>query len=313
MAREGKLLLLTSRELYQAWKNLRDNQEVYSSRLRDALDKSVRDTRRKMVGAVLIDAIEGGGIDSASWQVAAGDLLVRGVRELTRPHVRDAIVTGMRSSTAEDRARALGVVLDIPKERLDQFSDEYSSRVAWYLNDSSRKGTEQFVDKSLAKGRHPGLIGRVVRRLTLMSPQQAISTDAFIDSLLKNTKDQRVLTARLFPYLDRQLEQRLNAFAETESMTAINFGQQIAFEEAVKRGDIPETSLKVWVTATDERVCPICKPMDGQKVPLLGKFTTKVGEVVVPPVHPNCRCTIVPEEFLGSLGEVRARLRSRAA
>lgn len=41
-----------------------------------------------------------------------------------------------------------------------------------------------------------------------------------------------------------------------------------------------------WLTARDERVCPICAPRDGKRYPLDTQER--------PPIHPQCRCTLVP-------------------
>jgi hypothetical protein len=38
-------------------------------------------------------------------------------------------------------------------------------------------------------------------------------------------------------------------------------------------------------------VCDVCRPLDGQTVPLGGKF--EPGGFAHPPAHPACRCTTV--------------------
>lgn len=41
-----------------------------------------------------------------------------------------------------------------------------------------------------------------------------------------------------------------------------------------------------WLTANDERVCPICFKLDGKRFGLKSNFR--------PPAHPNCRCSLSP-------------------
>lgn len=55
-----------------------------------------------------------------------------------------------------------------------------------------------------------------------------------------------------------------------------------------------ETQIR-WVTAEDERVCPICAPLDG-KLKKDGGWITPKGELITqPPSHPRCRCQSIVE------------------
>jgi len=50
-----------------------------------------------------------------------------------------------------------------------------------------------------------------------------------------------------------------------------------------------------WLTAEDEKVCPLCGPLD-HKLKKDGGWVLKNGQTVTaPPVHPNCRCQTVVE------------------
>ena len=51
---------------------------------------------------------------------------------------------------------------------------------------------------------------------------------------------------------------------------------------------------KTWLTADDERVCPVCGSVDGDKVGMHEKFSNGHD---LPPAHPNCRCGIAYEEI----------------
>lgn len=46
-----------------------------------------------------------------------------------------------------------------------------------------------------------------------------------------------------------------------------------------------------WQTAADERVCPICGPLQGKRAKLGKPFP---GGIMNPPAHPRCRCWVVP-------------------
>lgn len=107
----------------------------------------------------------------------------------------------------------------------------------------------------------------------------------------------------------KRLALRGRLIGDTEAFSAINFGRQLYYMEGVFTGALRQDTQKVWVTALDERVCPVCRPMDGLAVPVDKQFEvvfppprTKRGKkranakLFVPPVHPNCRCTVVLDE-----------------
>jgi hypothetical protein len=70
-------------------------------------------------------------------------------------------------------------------------------------------------------------------------------------------------------------------------MAALNAGQVAEWKEARRAGLVGPDAMKEWIVTEDELLCPVCAPMDGERV--------KVGEefsVGGPPAHPRCRCTI---------------------
>lgn len=78
---------------------------------------------------------------------------------------------------------------------------------------------------------------------------------------------------------------RINTIARTEIMRAANYGRYSAWNRSgVVKG-------KEWLTAFDDRTCDICAALDGERRRLDEQFS--VG-VLMPPAHPNCRCTAVP-------------------
>lgn len=100
---------------------------------------------------------------------------------------------------------------------------------------------------------------------------------------------------------------RATRIARSEVLRATNF----ATEQAYRQSKVVEK--KEWLTAKDERTCPWCAPMDGKTLDLNGAFyeegDTAVGtndkgkkvylkinvaDVKYPPLHPNCRCTLIP-------------------
>ena len=91
----------------------------------------------------------------------------------------------------------------------------------------------------------------------------------------------------------RKAQYRMEVIARTEVLRAHNQGR-IKFHQQVGVEKLE------WMTMEDERVCPVCGPLDGRV------FNT--GRLPQQPAHPNCRCTSVvawPLEICG--GELGAK------
>lgn len=83
-------------------------------------------------------------------------------------------------------------------------------------------------------------------------------------------------------------ESRAALIATTEITRAYAEGQRIAGEATAEAWpDVPVT--KMWHTNMDDRVCPICAPLDGAVVDIDEDFDP---EFELPPAHPACRCWI---------------------
>lgn len=103
-------------------------------------------------------------------------------------------------------------------------------------------------------------------------------------------------------YEDTYTASKSLQIARTETMRATNFATDSAYKDAGVKS-------KQWLTAADERTCEFCAPLDGKVIDIGDNFFEKGDEYVssegnslklsygdtgYPPLHPNCRCTIIP-------------------
>lgn len=115
------------------------------------------------------------------------------------------------------------------------------------------------------------------------------------------------LTARIMHVFGTASTYRAFMIARTESAMAENYADVVAWEQT----DVVES--KQWFTAEDEHVCGFCHEMDGVTITLKQSFFDK-GDVMMfedkngkphemmldfrtigePPLHPNCRCVLLP-------------------
>jgi len=98
----------------------------------------------------------------------------------------------------------------------------------------------------------------------------------------------RKIARQLFHSIDTLTRKRALVIARTEMAAAHAEGQLDAFQEL----DIQRLGVQAeWHTAGDDRVCPLCAPLEGQT------FTIEEARGMIPR-HPNCRCAWIPENVL---------------
>lgn len=81
-------------------------------------------------------------------------------------------------------------------------------------------------------------------------------------------------------------EGRAEAIAITETTDAISTAETEA-AGIITNSTSPHVLVGTWITAEDERVCPICAPLHGTTTDVYSR-TFRNG----PPAHPRCRCRI---------------------
>lgn len=180
------------------------------------------------------------------------------------------LIKGLIKSTGKSVEDFLGVDTD--------FSDNLTI-VQNYL--------DEFKDKTL------GSVNRTTRDQIIDQLQQGLAAGEGSDDLTKRVKS----------VYNSARQSRAAIIARTETIRASNF----ATEQIYIRSKV--VVAKKWLTALDERTCEWCAPMDGRIIPLGqnffnlgGSFTGNEGgvinfdflEVKNPPLHPNCRCTLIP-------------------
>lgn len=100
------------------------------------------------------------------------------------------------------------------------------------------------------------------------------------------------LKKRISTLFDDMAGYRSERIARTETIRGSNF----ATEEAYKESGVVEA--KEWLTTRDERTDDECASLDGKVIPLGKDFQSKKDNgyenVEFPPIHVNCRCTLIP-------------------
>lgn len=146
-----------------------------------------------------------------------------------------------------------------------------------------------------------------VKYIKAISEETATRLQETLAEGVENQESIPQLKERVAQVYDEARGFRSERIARSEVLRATNF----AASEAYRQSGVVEK--KEWLTAHDERVCPWCGPMDGKQLDLGDTFAKKGDKIVgtnengkkvtltigidnidTPPLHPNCRCTLIP-------------------
>lgn len=159
------------------------------------------------------------------------------------------------------------------------------------VTDDTREAIRKVIARSITDGIPPRDAAKLIRPLVGLTERQAMAVVNYRDSLLKGGAQAKTVQASADRYAAKLQRQRAVVIARTETIRASAAGQQAAWEGAQADGLLPPNTLKEWQAAADERLCPICSALDGQKVPLNDAFQVSTGaQLDAPPAHPQCRC-----------------------
>jgi hypothetical protein len=149
------------------------------------------------------------------------------------------------------------------------------------------------IARSIREGIPPLEAAKTIRTLLgLNSPQSLAAMNYRAELKLQGLSEERVDKALEF-YTARKVKERADTVARTEVIGALNAGSLTSWKQAQRKGLLPRNAKKKFITTPDEKLCPICKPMNKQEQPLAKPFITPKGDKIqFPPAHPRCRCTL---------------------
>lgn len=227
--------------------------------------------------------------------------LVREVNDRTREAIRAALKRGQiegrgPADVARQVRQAVGLTeqqsraAENYRRQLERIHERHSA-AGWGLGNTPNRRNGRQTWEADAKGRSTDGIherrlrdfrydGQVARALETRQPLTAEQIDRMVAA-----------------YKRKALKSRSETIARTEAIRTANAGQYEAWRQAIANGAVDgDLVRKIWLLAPDERVCPRCRPIPGlnpkRGVRLDQEFKTPNGRIMLPPEHPNCRCSI---------------------
>jgi hypothetical protein len=217
-------------------------------------------------------------IADLAWQAAFWNF-----QKVSAPVMADAYVRAYRRANAGD----------VPMSVIYSLADRHAEKIGDYFHASSRDALSQGFATMVNRRLPAKAAANKVMDAYGLSPRQmraftsAKQLDTPVDSPIS-----RSVKARIRAYVDRSFTSRTKKLSAQEEHNIDEQAKQYAWMWLQDKGKLSTKAQKMWVTARDERVCPVCGPLHGKKVGINDRFVTKEGAFWTPGLHPNCRCVI---------------------
>lgn len=229
--------------------------------------------------------------------------LIRQINAKTRDGIREILVSGMKAGSSPiDTAREVKAVIGLTARQAKAIENFRRELETFHLRGETGGGYSLGSKISRRNGRQVFAIdetgspidGILERRLRDFRFDRQLAAAAKNSKPLTPEQIDKMVDA----YARKYLKYRAETIARTESLRATNMGVQDAWRQAIDAGAAPESYVRrKWIVARDERTCPVCSAvpkMNGKYgVKFAMPFATPNGPVMLPPLHPDCRCTVV--------------------
>lgn len=225
------------------------------------------------------------GYDHEAWSQLTGDYAADLTSAMLGNLARSAW-RGMRSALLHTTGVRIGDVSD------NEIIENYVRNFVEGQTNLSERTARLIATNATDKGLGPRITAERLKQMWALSPRHAQAVENYRAGLGREERPQGIINRMAGDYAARLVDSRLKAIANTETSTAFNVAREAQWLKMVQTGDMPVGTLKMWVTAKDELVCPVCRPMDGVTAPL-GQTFEQI-HLMVPTAHPNCRCIIIP-------------------
>lgn len=200
--------------------------------------------------------------------------------------------TGQGTLTDLPSGGGISLRFDLDNPLVKTWMSDHTGDLIKHIQAEQLKALKQIVSNGYTKGIPPADLAKEIEPYIGLTPGHAQALANFRASLITQKVDPSQVQKLTSAYGKRLLRWRANTIARSETITAANAGQLLAWETAKKTGYAPSDQKRRWITAKDEKVCLTCGPMNGQSVLLTEPFVTPGGkELDHPGAHPNCRCT----------------------
>ena len=195
-------------------------------------------------------------------------------------------------SLTQEIKPALAIRFDIINPESVAYLRDHAAELIREFGKSSMTAIRSLLMSTYETGLAPAKVARLILESGIgLTQAQVDALMRFRAGLIGAGKNEATVARLVTRMYERALRYRARMIARTEIIRAEIAGKKALWRQAREAGLIGPEAMREWLTAEDERTCPICEPLDHVKVPLDELFPGGGGDGPPDP-HPQCRCDI---------------------
>lgn len=227
---------------------------------------------------------------------------IEGIKELYQDTLSEA---GERVIKTLPKVMQPKIRFDITNPRIVKWIDTNTSALVTNLTGESEKAVRDAIRRmvkiSFDEALPPRKSAKLIQDIIGLNKPQEQAVFNFRQGLVDAGFKGDALESKVSALIKQKIKERSLLIAQTETIKAVNAGQQEVWNQGFERGLFDENTEKEWVVTPDDRVCPICAnpKVDGQRVLWNKNFVVWLGsnlnirvEIPHPSAHPRCRCAM---------------------
>lgn len=211
--------------------------------------------------------------------------------------------------------------LDLTENHVANWINEHGAEFVTRATQEQKDAIKVFLQRSVKESMSTDELARLIRPCVGLTRPQAEANLRYYNTIKENlrTDHPRMQAATVerkareasIKYAEKQHRKRAKDIAQTEIAWAYNKGADLAILQAQAQGEMGRVK-RVWITSGDDKVCDLCRALNGMEIGMDEEFDSLFGEekgkiplklkrslfshTEVPPAHPHCACGVLYEE-----------------
>lgn len=179
----------------------------------------------------------------------------------------------------------------MPNPEAEAWLYQYAGKEIVEITLQERKAIQAILGLGQAELKTYKDTAKMLRTTLGLTENQARAVSNYYNKLRSQGRTEAQATKLAQQYHNKLLRYRSETIALTESFTASSEAWSNSLREASRDGTLdPAVYELYWLTAADERRCPICGNLAGATTTASSQNFDGYGK---PPIHPRCRCQMI--------------------